>query len=81
MFIGSGCKVHLRAGELPKNVPLIVSVSRHLTVVYNDTIYDTFDPTRGGRRCVYGYWTPTPCALVNWTFFKEKKNENRFDAK
>lgn len=56
MFIGQGCTVHLREDELPRGV-LIVSVSRHLTCVKNGVIYDTFDPSRNGERCVYGYWT------------------------
>lgn len=55
MFIGSGCKVHLRANELPSG-RLIVSVSKHLTAVINGVIYDTHDPSRNGIRCVYGYW-------------------------
>ena len=32
MFIGSGCKVHLREDELPKGT-LLVSLSQHLTTV------------------------------------------------
>ena len=55
MRIGSGCKVHLRDGELPMG-RLIVSVSRHLCAVIDGVIHDTFDPSRGGTRCVYGYW-------------------------
>ena len=57
MAIGSGCKIHLRADELPTG-RLLVSVSRHLTAVIDGTIYDTHDPSREGTRCVYGYWTP-----------------------
>lgn len=57
MTIGSGCKVHLNENELPKGV-LIVSVSKHLTCVKDGVIYDTYDCSRGGTRCVYGYWTP-----------------------
>jgi hypothetical protein len=56
MFIGQGCKVHLRANELPSG-RLIVSVSRHVTAVIDHVIHDTHDPSRGGSRCVYGYWT------------------------
>ena len=56
MKIGSGCKVHLRENELP-NGTLIVSVSRHLTVVMDGVIHDTHNPDRRGTRCVYGYWT------------------------
>src|ERR1700686_1566888 len=37
MQIGSGCKVHLRTGELP-NGRLIVSVSKHITCVIDGTI-------------------------------------------
>jgi hypothetical protein len=56
MRIGSGCKVHLRAGELPAG-RLIVSLSRHLVAVIDSVIHDTHDCSRGGTRCVYGYWT------------------------
>lgn len=67
MHIGSGCTVHLVAGELPMG-RLIVSVSRHLTVVIDHVIHDTFDPqrtiliTENGiqritHRCVYGYFS------------------------
>ena len=55
MTIGSGCKVHLNKDELP-NGTLIVSVSKHLTCVKDGVIYDTFDPSRDGMRCVYGYY-------------------------
>ncbi len=55
MEIGSGCKVHLRADELPSG-RLIVSVSGHLTAVIDGVIHDTHDPSRRGTRCVYGYW-------------------------
>jgi hypothetical protein len=56
MRIGSGCTVHLRAGELPGG-RLVVRVSHHLTAVIDGTIRDTHDPSRDGSRCVYGYWT------------------------
>jgi len=55
MKIGAGCQVHLRASELPAGV-LIVKVSRHLTAIINGVIQDTHDPSRGGNRCVYGYY-------------------------
>lgn len=67
MFIGQGCKVHLRPDELPSG-RLIVSVSRHYTAVIDGVIHDTHDPQRlpfgepedaediQGTRCVYGYW-------------------------
>ena len=59
MQIGSGCQVHLKKRELPSG-RLIVSVSRHLTAVINGVIHDTHDPSRGGTRCVYGYWVKRP---------------------
>ena len=56
MHIGSGCKVHLRADELPSG-RLIVNVSRHTTTVIEGVVHDTHDCSREGTRCVYGYWT------------------------
>jgi len=55
MLIGSGCKVHLRDGELPKG-RLVVSVSKHYTSVIDGVINDTHDCSREETRCVYGYW-------------------------
>ncbi len=55
MQIGQGCKVHLRVGELPGGT-LVVAVSRHLVAVVNGVVHDTHDPSRGGQRCVYGYY-------------------------
>lgn len=55
MQIGSGCKVHLRADELPAG-RLVVSVSRHVCAVIDGVLHDTHDCARGGTRCVYGYY-------------------------
>lgn len=55
MHIGSGCKIHLRADELPRG-RLIVNVSRHIVAVIDGVIHDTHDCSRDGTRCVYGYW-------------------------
>ena len=55
MKIGAGCQVHLLANELPTG-KLIIKVSKHLTAVVNHVIQDTHDPSRGGKRCVYGYY-------------------------
>jgi hypothetical protein len=54
MKIGSGCKAHLAGGELPMG-RLIVSVSKHYAVI-DGVLHDTYDPSRGESRCVYGYW-------------------------
>ena len=55
MTIGSGCKVHLKADELPMG-RIVCSCSGHLVAVIDGVVNDTFDCTRGGTRCVYGYW-------------------------
>lgn len=55
MAIGSGCKVHLRADELPSG-RIIVSLSKHISAVIDGVVHDTHDPSRDGTRCVYGYW-------------------------
>ncbi|HWJ51508.1 MAG TPA: hypothetical protein VNR42_10830 [Solirubrobacteraceae bacterium] len=55
MKVGEGCTVHLRANELPAG-RLIVRVSKHMCAVIDGVIHDTHDPSRGGTRCVYGYW-------------------------
>jgi hypothetical protein len=47
--------VHLRADELPSGT-LIVKVSKHLSAVIDGVIQDTHNPSRGGTRCVYGYY-------------------------
>lgn len=61
MKIGQGCTVHLRANELPAG-RIVVKCSGHAVAVIDGVIHDTHDPSRGGSRCVYGYWalsTPT----------------------
>jgi hypothetical protein len=58
MGIGTGCKVHLRDGELPDG-RLIVSVSKHMVAVIDQVTHDTHDCSRDGFRCVYGYWSRT----------------------
>lgn len=55
MSIGSGCQVHLRADELPGGT-IIARLSRHVCCVIDGVIHDAFDPSRGGTRCVYGYY-------------------------
>jgi hypothetical protein len=55
MDIGTGCKVHLHENELPMG-RLVARVSKHLVAVIDRVVHDTHDSTRGGTRCVYGYW-------------------------
>jgi hypothetical protein len=55
MGIGTGCKVHLKDGELP-NGKIIARVSKHYAAIMDGVLHDVFDCSRGGTRCVYGYW-------------------------
>ena len=55
MRVGAGCQVHLRPDELPIG-RLIVKVSKHLSAIIDGVIQDTHNPSRGGNRCVYGYY-------------------------
>lgn len=55
MTIGSGCTTHLRKEELPTGT-LIVNVSKHTTCIIDGVINDTYDCSRDGLRCVYGYY-------------------------
>lgn len=54
--IGDKNKIHLTEEDLPLGT-LIVKLSKHLCCVKDHVIYDSFDPTREGRRMVYGYWS------------------------
>lgn len=56
MSIGSGCRYHLRTGELPENETIIAKLSKHVCCIVNGVVQDTHDPSRGGMRCVYGYY-------------------------
>ena len=56
MLVGQGCKVHLRADELPGG-RIIVSLSRHYAAVIDGVVHDIADPRRDGLRCIYGYWS------------------------
>lgn len=55
MGIGTGCRIHLRDGELPP-IPLVATVSGHYVAVINGVIRDNEDCSREGKRCVYGVW-------------------------
>jgi hypothetical protein len=55
MGIGTGCRVHVRSDELPKG-RLILRVSEHITTMIDGVIHDTYDCSRNGTRCVYGYF-------------------------
>lgn len=55
MTIGSGCKIHLKKEELPSG-RVIAQVSKHLVTLIDGIIHDTYDCSRNGTRCVYGYF-------------------------
>lgn len=66
MGIGTGCRIHLSDNMdgkgykgvhgLPMRSKIICNLSSHVCAVIDGVIHDTYDPSRGGRRCVYGYW-------------------------
>jgi len=58
MTIGSGCRVHLRADELPMG-RLVLNLSKHCAAVIDGVLHDAYDSSRDGTRCVYGIWRKT----------------------
>ncbi len=56
MGIGTGCQTHLRTGELPEKGSYILNLSGHFSCWKDNELYDTYDCSRNGTRCVYGYW-------------------------
>lgn len=58
MKIGQGCTTHLRDDELPDG-RIIVRLTKHVCAVIDGVIHDTYDPSRDGTRCVYGYYQIT----------------------
>ena len=56
MGIGTGCRFHLTDNEIPNKGNVIVSLSKHLACIKDGTLNDTYDCSRDGTRCVYGYW-------------------------
>lgn len=55
MKIGSGCVMRACVDELPVG-RLVLRLSRHYAASIDGIVYDTYDSTRDGTRCVYGYW-------------------------
>jgi len=55
MQIGSGCTVHVKKDELPEG-RLILRLSKHYAAFIDGELHDSFDSSRNGTRCVYGYW-------------------------
>lgn len=63
IHIGQGCTVHLREDELPRG-RIVCNLSRHYAAVIDGELHDTYDSTRDGNRCVYGYFIKTEAAAV-----------------
>lgn len=76
MNIGSGCSTHLRSDELPDGI-IICRVSRHYTTMINGVLHDTYDCSRNGFRCVYGYWKNT----MSVHDYREFLNSNQITMK
>lgn len=57
MQIGQGCRVHVRADELPAEGRHVLNLSRHFAALVDGVLLDTYDCSREGTRCVYGFWT------------------------
>ena len=54
--IGVKKRTHLESTELPLQGRLIAQVSKHNTCNIDGVIHVTYDPSRCGKRMVYGYW-------------------------
>ena len=83
MQVGQGCRVHLRANELPAG-HLVVSLSKHWAAVIDGVVHDNGDPSRNGTRCVYGYWKlnqDNPDSSTSTDPDKETPCENSTDSK
>lgn len=65
MKIGSGCKVHLDADELPSG-RLAVVVSKHYTAVINGVIHDTFNPS--DRPATFYHVTEAEATMARGSF-------------
>ncbi len=55
IHVGQGCTVHARPDELPKG-RVVLRMSKHYAAAVDGVVHDTFESTRDGTRCVYGYW-------------------------
>lgn len=78
MTIGSGCQVHLDANELPEKGNFIINLSKHFTCVKDGVLYDTYDCSRNGTRCVYGYWRAPTEQEKEWDA-EAKQQQDEFD--
>lgn len=54
--VGDKNTTHLADNEIPMQGRLICNLSKHVCAVVDGIVNDTYDPTRDGKRKVYGYW-------------------------
>lgn len=66
MGIGTGCKVHLHEGELPKG-RVITRLSKHLCAVIDGDVHDTFDPRREAHN-TYTVHADAPLKSGAWRY-------------
>lgn len=55
--VGKPSRVKITPEDLPAGA-VILRLSRHYSVAIDGIAFDTHDPTRDGKRMVYGYWLP-----------------------
>jgi hypothetical protein len=58
MGVGTGVTMHLDYEEVPDLPLLIARISKSLVTVINGVAQYTHDPSRDGRRALYGYFQP-----------------------
>ncbi len=58
MTVGSGVTVHLDYEEVPDLPLFIARISKSLVCVINGVAQYTHDPSRDGRRALYGFFSP-----------------------
>jgi len=59
MKIGTGCVANIDDFFLSTYLAkgsYILSLSKHYAAVVDGIVQDTYDPSRGGTRCIYGYF-------------------------
>lgn len=79
MTIGSGCQVHVSKEDLPSKGTFILNLSRHFSCWKDGKLVDTYDCSRNGSRCVYGYWR-APSKEEQEIFEETKKQVEDFKA-
>lgn len=77
MGIGTGCQVHVKKDELPSMGSYILNLSGHFSCWKDGKLYDTYDCSRNGTRCVYGYWR-MPTVEEEYMFAQTKQQQEEY---